>query len=394
VSAKEAKQRKKSEGRMSKACKEFVIQSAKQIDDTLRQDTLLRQNIFAVVRVGAWRDDSTLKIIISDFKKQSQIVSQSFVKLALLISPSSDFESNIMKSIFDEVREQLQLLLNIYWRCLECSLAICFFDYLSQATRSLFDQIQQLLEIIPSKDKPSINYITGMITKIVENIEKLPSVNKTAYRRYLMEKCLTVKETVEEFDGYLQSSLTNGMNALGLDGEAGEKEKDDDADDEDDDEEDDEGDDDGEDEREYTKDEFDIVSKQVEVFKITLELIKLSMNMITEVGDRINDEAANVTAEDTLQRKKWQTESDQWIATVVRQVGVIEGALIDAGAELYPPVRADDDGFQLASETLLSQVTVLCTKLSDCQTSLGPFISKEKLESLEKYKSSLHITNS
>jgi len=100
---------------MSERCLDFILQSAALVDNAIQQEVRSRVNIFSVTKVGAWRDDDTLKIIISDFKKQSQIVSHSFVKLALLISPSSDFSSNIMKSIFDEIVEQLQVLLNIYW---------------------------------------------------------------------------------------------------------------------------------------------------------------------------------------------------------------------------------------------------------------------------------------
>lgn len=93
----------------------FVTQTTQQIDQVIRDEVSFRSNIFKSVKVGSWRDDPILKVIISDFKKQSQLVSQSFVKLSFLINPKTNFEDKVMSSIFEEIIQQLQILTNIFW---------------------------------------------------------------------------------------------------------------------------------------------------------------------------------------------------------------------------------------------------------------------------------------
>lgn len=228
--------------------------------------------------------------------------------------------------------------------------------------------------------------MTGMITKTVETIGNLPAVNKIAYRRHLLEKCVTVKETIEEFDGYLQIALAKGMDAMELDGQKKKEEVTvDDVDNDDDEEEDDEDD---EDEREYTSEEYHLVSKTVSLFKVILDLLKVTMNLITEVGDRINDETVAIAEENnTKTRKELQATSDLWIGKIVYQVDQIEGAVIDTGAELYPPVSREESVH--LSETLYSEVETLFKQLEEGQKTFSSFISSDKLALVEKYKASL-----
>lgn len=61
-----------------------------------------------------WKEDEMMKTMISDFRAQAQIFSQSCVKFSLLISPTTDLRSEAILSILDELRQQGQTLFNIY----------------------------------------------------------------------------------------------------------------------------------------------------------------------------------------------------------------------------------------------------------------------------------------
>jgi hypothetical protein len=223
--------------------------------------------------------------------------------------------------------------------------------------------------------------MTGMITKTVESIDKIPNVNKAAYRRYVLEKTLASKETLEEFDGYLKTALENGFSKLSLDGK---KSKDEEEEDDDDDEDEDDGENE-EDEREYTSEEYKIVEKYVAIFRTTVDLLKLALVVITEVGDRINDETNTDSTEEATKRKELQAESDRWIAKVVKQVGGIEGNIVDTGAELYPPVQ--NETVESIGNNLVSELLSLSAMLLESSTLLE-FVSAEKVASLQQ----LHTT--
>ena len=83
----------------------FINEIDKSIDQRQQQD---------VLSLGQWKEDETLKIMITDFRNQAQVVSHSCVKFALLITPTIDFKSNVITSILDEINQQSQLLFNIF----------------------------------------------------------------------------------------------------------------------------------------------------------------------------------------------------------------------------------------------------------------------------------------
>jgi hypothetical protein len=97
---------------------EETIQSVKQhilfINDVMHKETKLRSEDKNYLRLGTWREDTTLKTMMADFKSQSEILSHTCVKFALLINPKVDLKSKIVTSILDEFNNNVQMLLNIF----------------------------------------------------------------------------------------------------------------------------------------------------------------------------------------------------------------------------------------------------------------------------------------
>jgi hypothetical protein len=84
------------------------------IDDVIQQELSNRSKNPDYLRLGVWQQDEILKTMINDLKSQSEIVSHSCVKFALLITPTVDFTSNVITSILDELHQQCQMLINVF----------------------------------------------------------------------------------------------------------------------------------------------------------------------------------------------------------------------------------------------------------------------------------------
>ncbi len=141
---------------------------------------------------------------------------------------------------------------------------------------------------------------------------------------------MAIKETLQEFENYIISAkehhsltpeerLAKEINTLTVDDV--EDNEDDDFDDEN------EGDN-----SEYTLDELAVVEISVEAIRLSLDLSKTVLNIMTSVGDRI----AEKQSDDTDVVKNCQSV----IAIMVDSVAVLESQVTDLGAELYPPVES------------------------------------------------------
>lgn len=159
----------------------------------------------------------------------------------------------------------------------------------------------------------------GMVLQLSEDLQKIPITNKVAYRRCIMEKCITVKETIEEFQGYLAEREAH------LNGEVTAAETQE-EDDEDDDEEDDN------DERDYSAEEADSVRRCLLLMTCGQDMLKAALQAITAVGDGV---LANDADQFLIE------EAYCWIAQLTQAVHLIEVDCNDLGAELYPPVDID-----------------------------------------------------
>lgn len=166
--------------------------------------------------------------------------------------------------------------------------------------------------------------VAGMVLQLSEDLQKMPITNKIAFRRLIMEKCLAVKETVTEFQGYLDEREANcSFKDINI-------ELADEPENGGDDDENDEGDE--EDERDYTEEEAKVVQKCVQVMMIAQELMKLSLSVVTSIGDAV------LTGTDT----SVYPACFGHLARIIQAVEVIETDITELGIELYPPVEIID----------------------------------------------------
>eukprot|EP00981_Chlorochromonas_danica_P012096 scaffold4451_cov172-Ochromonas_danica.AAC.3 len=221
-------------------------------------------------------------------------------------------QMRIVDSLLEEVSEHAQTLYNIFKRCLECSLSHALHDIVFRTVRSVLGHMLDLVKAVKEKaDKRTIEGYAGMVLTLSEEAQKMPITNKIAYRRFLMEKCLAIKETISEFQGYVDEA--------GNAEERGVEEE----------EEDDEFDHD-EDERDYTPEEAQKASQCIRLMTVCQDLVKVILGTVTAVGDSLLMQGSS----DPDQSSRVYS----WIAQIVLVAELMERDCVDLGAELYPPL--------------------------------------------------------
>lgn len=196
---------------------------------------------------------------------------------------------------------------------------------------------------------------------------------------------MLVKETVQEFKGYLeeaaekaQAALEEGMAKASLNDEAGDSAADGDRE-EDGSDEGDEEDDDGE--LDYTTKEVQVVEAAVKLLGKTLGSIKHSLQVCTRVCDtavaqQTGDTPTTVfSSEAVAEATAVRQGSQQWVAQLSRLAQALRKDVLDLGAELYPPFEADC-GAIVERFTLLKERLVGYLQLLDAE-SLGALQTAE-----------------
>eukprot|EP01032_Pedospumella_encystans_P026285 gene26285-29691_t len=292
-------------------------------------DMMLKSRIEAKQRdpshiiAAGWKEDESLRNSITILKDIAKVLSNGCIKLILLMKakPSND----ALASLLSELSNHAKLLTAHYFKFLENSVADCLFDSVTRAVRTLLSHIQDFLRALQSGSTDSLNYMVGMVTKIVEAMEKIPLSNKQAYRTLFMQNCILVKETLQEFKAYLdearekrarqaeelpESVLTGVANiALSAQGPVVAEDVEGDSE-QDSDEENDE--DDCEDELDYTPEEVRVVEASVVLLGKTVGCIKHTLFIATTVCDAIIAPTSASTAPDTAEEGA-EKYSQQWV---------------------------------------------------------------------------------
>ena len=198
---------------------------------------------------------------------------------------------------------------------------------------------------------------TGLVWKSVKEITELPLTNKGAYRRDLMGNVALVTDTIREFEGYL-SEANNRSNNNESDNNNNINNNDDDIDDDDD---------DGN--EEYSDNEIPIVNNCVIMFKNSITLLKLTLQIFTLVGDTYCDisdistlnnqlEELSIHNSNTVNNNNNNNNEPQyvipisiqqqmtknnigmqiWISEIMKITKNVTDSITDLGCELYPPV--------------------------------------------------------
>lgn len=175
-------------------------------DENSLKDTILSQ----LSKVITWEKDEVLKQSIINMKESAQLLSNNCIKFALLVKANP--KPDALQSLIKETSQYIVNFIQYYFDFLKSSYSFCLFDDISRLIRTMLAHNKDLFMIIQSSASnisdinDSINYQTGMIVKIKEEIDKLPLDNKQAYRRSFMQQCLFIKETIQEFKEYIDEA--------------------------------------------------------------------------------------------------------------------------------------------------------------------------------------------
>ena len=308
-----------------------------------------------------WIKDRELQGRLTALQEAGDALSKATTRLTLVVS--KDPSEGAVASIVEEMVGLVHAFVGRYLHVVECSVG----DPLHQTvTVTVRGELRQLVDLVAllSDDVPgnSRNSRTGMVWKASDALKTLPLSNKAAYRRFVLERMVAVKDTAAEFEGYLavvKSDLARSVRALTL--SEGDDEDDDEIDDVDVDGE--EDDDDDLDVADYKDADVPLLEESVATIALSLDMLKAGLAVMTSVGDtyaRAAEEEASLplppppppsqprTAAGNSSHAGTETSEedapfrvDTWVAAVSAESGALEGAVTDFGAALYPPL--DDE---------------------------------------------------
>ena len=316
---------------------------------------------------GPWIRDKVLQTRLAALKDAADVLSKATTRLTIVTT--RDGSELGVSSIAAEMTMNVNSLMGNYMAVIDCSLGDPLFHVISRSIRGELLQILDLVAIL-SKDEPgnARNSRTGMVWKTSDQIQQLPLSNKAAYRRFVMERISAVKDTLTEFEEYLAAAqLKAGA------GEEAQSVQDRINDEMGVDEDDEGGEDDEEEEgAEYGPSDFIFVGESVHLIRLSLELLKTGLTVMTTVGDSNARVAAETSSASAGASTGTSTETEasvedvvvqlpeggaekgagtgawgavfkcnKWVAEMSAQSDVLETALTDFGAALYPPLDVD-----------------------------------------------------
>lgn len=331
------------------------IKSLKQIDNNkvTNDDSQKAVSLLGVFGVP-WRADIIMQNRLIEFKKVSILLSQSCTKLAILIVKK--LSNEVIDSLLIEIKKYIELLNLGFLEVQQCLLCDPLFNLIRQEAVCILIQIKEFIDYISNNNLDNnINISAGMISERSDSIQKLPLSNKAAYRRSILECISVTKDTLQEFEVYVQESNQQKNDKY-----------------EDNDDEDDDGMDFGDD-VDYSATEIVTVNKCISLIKASLECMKVALSVMTCVGDNVtnskshrdtttstNDNNGDITVTE-LEKSLLELQCDEWIVKVHRSCKVLDSSVLSLGGELYPPVIAEDinDLYKELYESLESTNTLL-----------------------------------
>jgi len=282
-----------------------------------------------------WRGDPQLNEVVSNIKVMARRLSRDCTKLVLVgcNAPGDDELGALIGEMMAQIDEYSSYFINAFGAC---SVSPHLFSLVAIPVNLLLEQVVQLADALKAGQFQAAPRVAGAISETADvTIDKnLPATNKVAYRRALMAKVQTLKETVREFHGYVVKSEASLAGEETPEG-AGNEEEDDDMDDMD--------------EGTYTPEELTVMKGCMALLLDTQGVLKLCLDAMTEVADALTpltpavsstvlDEspagmAAASAAEDGALACK------EWVARVVRMSENMEASAVSFGAELYSPLE-------------------------------------------------------
>jgi len=306
------------------------------------QGFVVRQQGQAAFATSRWRDDAMLHQALNNIKAASQAWAMSCSKLALLISKSPSPEA--LTSLLEEMLSNIDVVLVVYMQLVDCSLSKPLFGMVSLSLRSQLFHSKEFMEFVssPSPDYGSISNAAGVIFKMYDQVQDLPMTNKAAYRRFVMEQLTVVKDTMREFQGYVDAAAVGSDGATTTVNQAEEVDEDDDEDDE-----------------PYTPHEASVVQICLGSMDCTMQSLKAVLVIMTHVADALTPASTSASTSDAQDR----TACESWVGDLCDLVKACENQVTDLGAELYSPF--DMSNIRRYNTALCETLGVITRHLSD-----------------------------
>ena len=279
---------------------------------------------------GGCRKDHMVSKYVEDIKEVAEVVNACSTKLTLVRKATPNDNVSNYVEICSEFTGGLSYLVDRFLSLENIDISKPLFKIVAYAVKGLLLQANALVVKLGEVDvHDDLAAETGKVWNACENIKKLPVANRIAYRREIIESCGVVKDTKEEFEGYLLKSDDVGQNAN--------KEDDDDADN--DDVDDDDYDDDDE-EVKYNQTEKIVVKKCVDLIDAAFKVIKIFLENMPNYKDDIEN-----------------------IASIKENMDKLEKLSVDTASELYPPIDATK--LQEQSQLLFKAIKALTMLLAE-----------------------------
>ena len=293
---------------------------------------------------GRCHKDYDVEKYVTDIKEVAEIVNTCSTKLTLVRKSTPNEKISNFVEICSEFTGGLSHLVDRFLALDNIDISKPLFKIVAQAVKGLMLQSNGLIvKLGRATVDEDVGAETGKVWNACEDIKKLPVANRIAYRREIIESCSVIKDTKEEFEGYLQNSENLEQSV-----KAPEEEVEDNDDDDDDD------DDDDYDEITYNQTEKIVVKKCLDLIDTAFKLLKVFLQNMPNYKEDIRN-----------------------IVSIKQSVEQIEKLTVNAAAELYPPLDATklQKQSQLLFDAVKAMKDLLCTDdnlVEGLVSSLGP----------------------
>eukprot|EP00602_Paraphysomonas_sp_CaronLab_P010883 CAMPEP_0185029750 /NCGR_PEP_ID=MMETSP1103-20130426/16246_1 /TAXON_ID=36769 /ORGANISM="Paraphysomonas bandaiensis, Strain Caron Lab Isolate" /LENGTH=320 /DNA_ID=CAMNT_0027564605 /DNA_START=56 /DNA_END=1014 /DNA_ORIENTATION=- len=270
-------------------------------------------------RGAKWRNDSELDNAIRVFKNESDVLSNSCTKLAL-INPA-DMPADGLKSLFDEIFNGAQRVYNCYRLLSELPLSSPFAESLHKSVRNELTEVQGLIHSVGTGQFEACKSAVGLVWDANKAIQKLPNTNKAAYKRSIMEAMMVVQDTNREFRQALSAMPTDGKPAA----------TDDFVDDEFSDMED----------EDYTPEDVPYVEACLSLMVCCFNIMRQIIEIATVVSEKI--ESANLETKNESVASSHLADGviEQWVADLHILCHELKKSVVDLGVEMYAPLELE-----------------------------------------------------
>ncbi len=330
------------------------------VRDTIREQTQSRQRSSASSELETyiWRGDAHLAEAIGNLKSLSMTMGSDFTKLMLIANkgPSENEIGALISEAICHIDSFGTYFTDTFLGT--CCISPQLFALISAPVINLFNSMIDCIVNIMSENWDTARASVGKVIDITEKTinKQLPSTNKVAYRRAMMEKVNATAAIIDEFTGYCNKSTNQSQNNT------------------------DDEDIDDDDEGTYTPEELDVMESHLDLLKASKDVLKVALDVVTEASDflqplsqngsasaaggggvsegihtqanapsvNVFDNVVNNTALDSSGSNTANTTNNNqstlqacrhWVSEVMNQINILDKYIVEYGCDLYSPLE-------------------------------------------------------